>query len=1500
MSDKRQMDEKQAYKKKYERSHRQHREKKRQESASGDKPDSGLNSSQYAEGCDSDMRSNPRRNYPDRRRGNRRANQLQTRVFVSSQNPNPGDTCKERHNHQTSRQERFSKDGRVSDHYRRSGRTGGRKQQNQANMSFSPSQESKKPDVLPVCEFKEKILEEIKKNRVVCIHGETGCGKSTMVPQFIMDEAQNTNKGNVSSLAAQLNLRKGAKIIVTQPRRMAAISLAKRVASERGERVGQSVGYQIGGESMLSSYTKLTYVTTGFLLQKLVNNPQSFDNYTHVILDEIHERQIDSDLLSLVVKLYLDQYHYTKIIVMSATLQGELFSRYFADSDQKDNSYSHSESESDSDSEHDQVPPQIFVGARRFPVEDIYIDDLVSSTKYQDWFSADEVFSLANAWVKFNQFYAKRSSEDDVVDQFQHLFEQSLRKVHGVEKAEKKLYNFSSDLKSTPREKTLKATVMAGLIQVCVTLIKKMTTPGETILVFLPGIGEIYSLYDVLAPLESDPPRSMTPIQLFVLHSQIPREDQDACFEAPPATHAHVILATNIAESSLTLPKVRVVIDFGLKRQVMYDDRRRMMCLIGVWCSKASAKQRAGRTGRVFEGKVVRLMAKNYFNESLREFDPPEMETNPLDKLILRVKQLGKKIADGMSVSELLQHAVESPSMDRFVSTVESLADVGALTENSEHGDITLLGHVALKLPLDIILCRLVVYGVLFNCTCDAVVMAAALSIRMDPFTLPNLMIMKDPEKFLKSSTNSFKSRARFDNGQYSEPIMYVNMFKAWMKERVQERGRNAIYSKRVRFCRENALHTQRLIEMENSVCEIASRLNRYLPDKSKALRDVQTLMWVLRSEVDDEDYNYEETLPSGVSKTQTEENDNKENPKSGKRVKEATHGKYRDQRQDTQRKPSMVTTGHTSTMQKEGNPSYEAKCTGSEFEGYETFLNEEGDQKLRKTSFPKPEVDLVPPNLGRQNTDKQHSRHDNEGPNDDVNFDNYKTDCPYRGVDGQVYHVRVDVLQAERESPLIDGNVVGSDSSDEDDEDAQAKQSKDIKMKQLNCSARVKDKSFQNQGARPKQLNRSRTHKRHHLVQSQEGNLTPADVDQLFCSDMVMVKVLQVAAFNPNYIFGTLGQQSPDGRKMTIDKSERAETSIRNTGYDPRSTVIVNNMDRMLADGERDILNKIIRLMCDPKKYEFGIRGSSDRLFLEFEKARDLDQDNPVIHDIPLKAHAMNHYGCGRESFYVQVPKALHNKIRLSEKVTQIKISRPVQPYLLQWQLLTEDVGQPPKCTVDGKSCRVDGMTVLPPDCGGVLATIMLMTFLPQRYSINISVKHRRITTIGFLGQKFPIPADTPIRGESLMLMSEIRQILSELFITPDDFTKIPNSDLDDRIRYLIHTVRSQQRTESTEPYQWVRERRKSSYTRENVSPYAPEDISGEDDDGNERDNHKFMFLKPYNLKNIGQLLNFCIEKIKVMMQTHFTTFKAEEIVKRDEGTSEGDYNEMDSESDD
>ncbi|CAE7303872.1 spn-E [Symbiodinium natans] len=246
------------------------------------------------------------------------------------------------------------------------------------------------------------------------------------------------------------------------------------------------------------------------------------------------------------------------------------------------------------------------------------------------------------------------------------------------------------------------------------------------LVVFLPGIADITAFFETLSPLESrEQGCGGLGLRIFAMHSMIPREEQEEVFRPPPAGMCHIVLASNVAESSLTLPSVSGVIDMSLRRSLEYDPRRLISCLVTTWCSQSSCKQRSGRAGRTMPGRAVRMVTRAFFEDEMIEFDPPDMLSAPLTKLFLQAKQLCIKlghiqqkgiIPQGIDVqitspSILLKQLVSPPATELVEAAINELSDVGAVDSNHEEALITPLGHICMVLPCELRLCRLIYFG---------------------------------------------------------------------------------------------------------------------------------------------------------------------------------------------------------------------------------------------------------------------------------------------------------------------------------------------------------------------------------------------------------------------------------------------------------------------------------------------------------------------------------------------------------------------------------------------------------------------------------------------------------------------------------------------------------------------------------------------------------------------------------------------------------------------
>ncbi|RLV96472.1 putative ATP-dependent RNA helicase DHR2 [Spathaspora sp. JA1] len=421
---------------------------------------------------------------------------------------------------------------------------------------------------LPIYRHHDNILSYIQSNQVTIIIGETGSGKSTQIPQFLM---------NVSS----------KMIGVTQPRRVAAASLASRVSEEYGCKLGNDVGYQVRFTNMTSTRTKLKYLTDGMLLREIMLD-NKLQKYSIIILDEAHERTILTDLIMGFLKSLLlsGERPDLKVVIMSATLNAELFSKFFNNS------------------------PVLFIEGKMYPVSQHYLDDEDTS---------------------------------DIVD-----------------------------------------TMIRTIIQV------NLTEPeGGDILCFLSGQEEIDNCVKVLTDLAPQLPKQAPLIVPLPLYAALSPHQQSKIFESLPKHQRKVILATNIAETSITVSGVKYVIDSGLRKVKVWKHNLGLSTLLTTPISQASAKQRAGRAGRESPGKVFRLYSESIFSTFATQQES-EIKRNDIILPVLTLKKLG--------IDDLLNWTwLEYPGQDSILHALNSLYTLGALNDS---GKVTSLGYKMSILPL--------------------------------------------------------------------------------------------------------------------------------------------------------------------------------------------------------------------------------------------------------------------------------------------------------------------------------------------------------------------------------------------------------------------------------------------------------------------------------------------------------------------------------------------------------------------------------------------------------------------------------------------------------------------------------------------------------------------------------------------------------------------------------------------------------------------------------
>jgi len=591
---------------------------------------------------------------------------------------------------------------------------------------------------LPMWAFRQQVLSAVEANPVVVLSGETGCGKSTQLPTFLMEH--------------ELENGRPCKIYCTQPRRISAISLARRVSEEMGEgkgKVGGLVGYAIRLENVVTDQTRLIYATTGIVMRMLERSTELAD-VTHLILDEVHERSIESDFLMVVLKRLLAKRKDLKVVLMSATVDAERFSDYLGGA------------------------PVLKVPGRTYPVEHFYLEDAIEATG----FSLEE--DPRNSRFRRNEW------DDNDAD---------LDTGSGSGAASGNLNAYSPGTKATLSqidEYRIPYELILKLLETIATS-PQFVDYSKAILVFLPGLGEIRRMSDMILghPMfGSYGRRGMNSWLIYPLHSTIASEDQEQAFLIPPPGMRKIVLATNIAETGITIPDVTAVIDTGKHKEMRFDEKRQLSRLSETFVSQANAKQRRGRAGRVQPGICFHLFTKARHETSMADQQTPEIMRLSLQDLVLRVK-----ICNLGDVEEVLTSALDSPTPKNIRRAVDSLVDAKALTQGE---GLTPLGRQLAKLPLDVYLGKLVLLGSIFGCLDAALTIAALLSSK-SPFVSP-----------YGSEGEAKRARLFFKRGD-SDLLTGYNAYSAW--RRVCTSGQHISEGE---FCRRNYLSQRTLSAIED------------------------------------------------------------------------------------------------------------------------------------------------------------------------------------------------------------------------------------------------------------------------------------------------------------------------------------------------------------------------------------------------------------------------------------------------------------------------------------------------------------------------------------------------------------------------------------------------------------------------------------------------------------------------------------------------------------
>ncbi|APT84910.1 ATP-dependent helicase [Corynebacterium aquilae DSM 44791] len=462
------------------------------------------------------------------------------------------------------------------------------------------------PQQLPVSTFHDEIVEAISNHQVVIIAGETGSGKTTQIPKMCLELGRGI-RGRIGH---------------TQPRRLAARTVAERIAEELGQNIGESVGYAIRFDDHVSATTAVKLMTDGILLAEMQRD-RYLNAYDTIIIDEAHERSLNIDFLLGYLKQLLPKRPDLKVIITSATIDPERFAEHFADAT-------------------GQPAPIISVSGRTYPVE-----------------------------IRYRPL--QQETDNGIID-------------------------------------------IDPLDGVCDAIAELMRVGDGDILCFFPGERDIR---DAMEAIEA---RKFRGVEITPLFGRLSNAEQHRVFS--PHSGRRIVLATNIAETSLTVPGIRYVVDTGTARISRYSSRTKVQRLPVEAISQASANQRSGRCGRVAEGVAIRLYSEQDFL-SRPEFTDPEILRTNLASVILQMAAL--KLGDIEDFP-----FVQAPDHKAIRDGLLLLHELGALAEGEDHGAprLTDIGRQLSRIPVDPRLARMLVEAHHSGCVADVLVIVAALSIQ--------------------------------------------------------------------------------------------------------------------------------------------------------------------------------------------------------------------------------------------------------------------------------------------------------------------------------------------------------------------------------------------------------------------------------------------------------------------------------------------------------------------------------------------------------------------------------------------------------------------------------------------------------------------------------------------------------------------------------------------------------------------------------------------------
>jgi ATP-dependent helicase HrpA len=574
------------------------------------------------------------------------------------------------------------------------------------------------PPELPVSARRDDIAAAIRDHQVVIVAGETGSGKTTQLPKICLE------------LGRGLGAAEGGKLVGhTQPRRIAARSVAERIAEELGTELGDVVGYQVRFTDRTSRASRVKLMTDGILLAELQRD-RDLRKYDTIIIDEAHERSLNIDFLLGYLKRLLPRRPDLKVIITSATIDVERFAEHFGDGQSR--------------------APVVEVSGRTYPVE----------VRYRPLLELPEDDEEGEP--------VQRDQTEAILDAVRELSAEG---------------------------------------------------PGD-VLVFLPGEREIRDTADAFEALQGST-AGANRLEIVPLYSRLSAADQHRVFSSHASTVRRVVLATNVAETSLTVPGIRYVVDTGVARISRYSVRTKVQRLPIEPISQASANQRSGRCGRVSEGIAIRLYSEEDF-EARPEFTDPEILRTNLASVILQMASL--------RLGDIARFPfVEPPDRRNIKAGTDLLEELGAVAAETDRPGVrlTAVGKRLARLPIDPRLGRMILEAERLGCLRDVLVIAAALSIQ-DPRERPE-----------EQRAQADQLHARFKH-ETSDFLTWLNL---WRHVKSQQRELSSSAFRRM--CRREHLNYLRIREWQDyesqlrQVCkEMGLDLGKGGPDGGGAAYD--------------------------------------------------------------------------------------------------------------------------------------------------------------------------------------------------------------------------------------------------------------------------------------------------------------------------------------------------------------------------------------------------------------------------------------------------------------------------------------------------------------------------------------------------------------------------------------------------------------------------------------------------------------------------------------